>query len=85
MVRVSNRVYASILSLGLAGLFYTTTVAAQPSTTGGAAPGEELKVEVKYSPEPRCGAPSRKGDMLSMHYDGQCLCRAPIGGTCDRA
>ncbi|ORY47584.1 hypothetical protein BCR35DRAFT_310917 [Leucosporidium creatinivorum] len=71
-MRVPNSVYGAILSVGVMTLAFSTTALAspQPAADAGAGAGQaDLVVETVYKPE-QCTFLSKKGDTLSMHYDG---------------
>ncbi|BGP55972.1 hypothetical protein JCM8202_005114 [Rhodotorula sphaerocarpa] len=78
MPRVSNRVWGAGLSAVVASLFALSFLGAQgvaassPPVAAAAAGPEptELQIDVTHKPTP-CVFLSKKGDKLSMHYDGR--------------
>ncbi|POY75700.1 hypothetical protein BMF94_1323 [Rhodotorula taiwanensis] len=77
MPRVSNRVWGAGLSAVVASLFAISFLSMQgaaasssPPVAAAAAEPTELKIDVTHKPSP-CNFLSKKGDKLSMHYDGR--------------
>ncbi|GAA5903050.1 hypothetical protein JCM8208_000440 [Rhodotorula glutinis] len=72
MRRVSNRVWGAMLSVGVLLLGTTSYLGATGAAASSASPADlaDLKIDVTHKPTP-CIFKSRKGDKLSMHYDGR--------------
>ncbi|KAM0790285.1 hypothetical protein ACM66B_005587 [Microbotryomycetes sp. NB124-2] len=77
-MRIPNAVYAGMLSVGVSLLYFSSTASAS-GAAGGASNGE-LKIDVTHKPS-QCFIKSQKGDVLSMHYDGELANGTPFDSS----